>query len=57
MKGPVSYTSFGLTGLAALGVLIYYNYEKERRLEKVSGDVVHVGECCIYLAGCQLRVY
>ena len=39
-RGPVSWPSLFLVGLAAASVVAYYNIERERRLESAMGRVV-----------------
>ena len=39
-RGPVSWPSFFLVGIAAASIVAYYNIERERRLETAMGRVV-----------------
>ncbi len=39
-RGPVSWTSLFLVGIAAASIVAYYNIERERRLESAMGRVV-----------------
>ena len=39
-RGPVSWTSLFLVGIAASSIVAYYNIERERRLESAMGRVV-----------------
>lgn len=44
--GPVSYTSLGLTLVASIAILIFYNMEKERLepgKDARTGSVNHIG--------------
>ena len=48
MKGPVTYFSLGLTALVAGGALVYYNIEKDRRVEKIRNTpVVTTGKAAL----------
>ena len=43
-RGPVTFASLGLLGLAGGGILFYYNLEKEKRSERVASKVTTVGK-------------
>uniref|UniRef100_A0A7S0TCE2 Thioredoxin domain-containing protein n=1 Tax=Pseudo-nitzschia delicatissima TaxID=44447 RepID=A0A7S0TCE2_9STRA len=46
-RGPVSWPSLFLVGIAAASVVAYYNIERERRLESAMGRVVSTGKPAI----------
>jgi len=46
-RGPVSWPSLFLVGIAASSVVAYYNIERERRLESAMGRVVSTGKPAI----------
>mmetsp|Transcript_2086 Transcript_2086/g.5017 ORF Transcript_2086/g.5017 Transcript_2086/m.5017 type:complete len:312 (+) Transcript_2086:262-1197(+) len=46
-RGPVSWPSLLLVGIAAASVVAYYNIERERRLESAMGRVVSTGKPAI----------
>lgn len=46
-RGPVSWPSLFLVGVAASSVVAYYNIERERRLESAMGRVVSTGKPAI----------
>lgn len=46
-RGPVSWPSLFLVGIAAASVVAYYNIERERRLESAMGKVVSTGKPAI----------
>ena len=39
-RGPVSWTMFGIVGVAAAAAVSYYSIERERRMEEALGKVV-----------------
>lgn len=43
-RGPVTFASLLLTGLAAGGMLVYYNIEKDEQMKQVSKNVETVGK-------------
>jgi len=46
-RGPVSWPSLFLVGIAAASLVAYYNIERERRLESAMGRVVSTGKPAI----------
>lgn len=46
-RGPVSYLSLGLTMATGAGILWWYQQEKTRKLEAISGKAVVVGQAAI----------
>jgi len=46
-RGPVSWPSLFLVGIAAASIVAYYNIERERRLESAMGRVVSTGKPAI----------
>jgi len=46
-RGPVSWPSLFLVGIAATSIVAYYNIERERRLESAMGRVVSTGKPAI----------
>mmetsp|Transcript_27291 Transcript_27291/g.60138 ORF Transcript_27291/g.60138 Transcript_27291/m.60138 type:complete len:314 (+) Transcript_27291:90-1031(+) len=46
-RGPVSWPSLFMVGIAAASVVAYYNIERERRLESAMGRVVSTGKPAI----------
>lgn len=46
-KGPVTYASLALAGVAAFGILFYYNLEKEKRSERVASKVTTTGKAAL----------
>ena len=46
-RGPVTFLSLGLLGIAAGGVLFYYNIEKEKRGERVASKVTTTGKAAL----------
>ena len=39
-RGPVSWTMFGIVGVAAAAAVSYYSIERERRMEEALGKIV-----------------
>ena len=46
LRGPVTYLGLGITALAGMGLMLFYYYEKDRRLEKAVSKVTTVGKVC-----------
>jgi protein SCO1 len=44
LRGPVTFASLAVTGVIGIGVLIYYQLEKEKKMEKVASEVVTTGK-------------
>lgn len=42
-RGPVTFASLSLVALVAAGCVAYYNFEKEKKVEKVTGNITHIG--------------
>jgi len=46
-RGPVSWSSLGLVTVVAVGLVSYYQIERERRLEEAMGKIVSTGKPAI----------
>lgn len=46
-RGPVSWTMFGIVGVAAAAAVSYYSIERERRMEEALGKIVTIGKPAI----------
>jgi len=44
MRGPITFASLGLCLVTGGLVLLYYNFERERKLEKTASEVNSVGK-------------
>ena len=42
-RGPVTYATLGVTVLVGAGLLVYYNIEKEKKADKVAGEITTTG--------------